>query len=235
MSDTVSKTLAPMRRVSATVWGESVTIDCPDWCVTDHASGVFFKEDLIHAGRKVSVTLPVQPDGQRPTLHATLMSWTHDAASVAETIPPCVTISRGIVSELTGTIDVLHSAELSALADTHDSAELRSLASQLAAEETRYETARRKTLAPPARWADFQREVCAGCGFGTAERSARPVRKFIVPAAPAPVSGCTPCACGGCMDVTMSGDMANPELCSECSEAGCEPNGECQRPETYQP
>jgi hypothetical protein len=181
MSDTVSKTLAPMRRVSATVWGESVTIDCPDWCVTDHASGVFFKEDLIHTGRKVSIALPVQPDGQRPTLHATLMSWTRDAASVADTIPPCVTISRGIVSELTGTIDVLHSAELSALADTYDSAELRSLASQLAAEETRYETARRTTLTAPARWADFLREVCGGCRFETEERSARPVRKFVVP------------------------------------------------------
>lgn len=35
-------------------------------------------------------------------------------------------------------------------------------------------------------------------------------------------SGYTPCACRDCMDTTVSSDMAQPELCSECQEAGCE-------------
>lgn len=38
-----------------------------------------------------------------------------------------------------------------------------------------------------------------------------------------PQSGYTPCACRDCMDDTMSSDMTKPELCSECSDAGCEP------------
>lgn len=37
------------------------------------------------------------------------------------------------------------------------------------------------------------------------------------------MSGCTPCACRDCMDVAMSSDIANPELCGLCEEAGCEP------------
>lgn len=34
-------------------------------------------------------------------------------------------------------------------------------------------------------------------------------------------SGYTPCACRDCTDVTVSSDMAQPELCEECEEAGC--------------
>jgi hypothetical protein len=36
-----------------------------------------------------------------------------------------------------------------------------------------------------------------------------------------PQSGCTPCACRDCMDVTVSSDTSKPELCSECEDAGC--------------
>lgn len=37
----------------------------------------------------------------------------------------------------------------------------------------------------------------------------------------APQSGYTPCACRDCMDVTVSSDTSNPELCTECKDAGC--------------
>lgn len=60
---------------------------------------------------------------------------------------------------------------------------------------------------------------------------------------PAPQSGYTPCACRDCMDVTVSSDIIKPELCSECTDAGCEayPRGfnnsssdwECQRDDAY--
>ena len=60
---------------------------------------------------------------------------------------------------------------------------------------------------------------------------------------PAPQSGYTSCACRDCMDTTVSSDVRKPELCTECTEAGCEayierPNlgtgqYECQRPDAY--
>lgn len=34
------------------------------------------------------------------------------------------------------------------------------------------------------------------------------------------MSGYTPCACRDCMDVTVSGDMSTPDLCSECTDEG---------------
>lgn len=37
------------------------------------------------------------------------------------------------------------------------------------------------------------------------------------------MSGYTPCACRDCMDVTVSGDDTQPELCPACQEAECEP------------
>lgn len=40
-------------------------------------------------------------------------------------------------------------------------------------------------------------------------------------------SGYTHCACRDCFEVVMSNDMANPDLCDNCSEAGCEPDSEC--------
>ncbi len=46
------------------------------------------------------------------------------------------------------------------------------------------------------------------------------------------MSGYTNCACRDCFDVTVSSDLAEPELCSLCDEAGCEPaDGECARPD----
>lgn len=63
------------------------------------------------------------------------------------------------------------------------------------------------------------------------------------PKAPAPQSGYTPCACRDCMDIAVSSDWTKPELCSECTDAGCEifPRGfnnssvvwECQRDDAY--
>jgi hypothetical protein len=55
-------------------------------------------------------------------------------------------------------------------------------------------------------------------------------------------SGITPCACRDCMDVTVSGDVTKPELCSECTDAECEPyerpvypgsSYDCQRDDAY--
>lgn len=58
------------------------------------------------------------------------------------------------------------------------------------------------------------------------------------------MSGYTDCACRDCMDATVSSDISNPELCSSCQEAGCEPcynpdgcaagsGHECQREDAY--
>lgn len=50
-------------------------------------------------------------------------------------------------------------------------------------------------------------------------------------------SGYTPCACRDCFDVAVSDDMADPDLCGDCEEAGClkEKDGgrECQRDDAY--
>jgi hypothetical protein len=35
------------------------------------------------------------------------------------------------------------------------------------------------------------------------------------------MSGYTPCACRDCTDITVSSDTSKPELCTECTEAGC--------------
>lgn len=63
-----------------------------------------------------------------------------------------------------------------------------------------------------------------------------------------PMSDYTPCACRDCMNTAVSSNTANPELCSECEEAGCVPYGtadgglfprtlpsafECQRDDAY--
>lgn len=48
------------------------------------------------------------------------------------------------------------------------------------------------------------------------------------------MSGYTDCACRDCFDVAVSNDMDRPDLCGECSDAGCEANdGECQRDDAY--
>lgn len=49
------------------------------------------------------------------------------------------------------------------------------------------------------------------------------VQEYNRPTRPeAPQSGYTSCACRDCMDVTASSDTSKPELCEECTEAGCE-------------
>ena len=35
-------------------------------------------------------------------------------------------------------------------------------------------------------------------------------------------SGYTDCACGGCFETVVSNDVARPDLCDDCLEAGCE-------------
>ena len=49
-------------------------------------------------------------------------------------------------------------------------------------------------------------------------------------------SGYTQCTCRDCFDDTVSSDTTNPELCSDCEDAGCTPEceiwgltQECQR------
>lgn len=50
-------------------------------------------------------------------------------------------------------------------------------------------------------------------------------------------SGYTYCACRDCSDDTVSSDMADPELCSLCEDAGCtrevDGGSECDRPDAY--
>lgn len=48
-----------------------------------------------------------------------------------------------------------------------------------------------------------------------------------------PKSGYTHCRCRDCFDVVVSDDMADPDFCADCEEAGCEEDGECQRPDAY--
>ena len=44
-------------------------------------------------------------------------------------------------------------------------------------------------------------------------------------------SGYSPCACRDCFDVAVSNDIANPDLCGLCADAGCDEEGEsaCER------
>jgi len=81
---------------------------------------------------------------------------------------------------------------------------------------------------------EFSRRPCEACGTTLAgERHA-----FVVleegEEAPAE-SGYTDCACRDCFDVAVSGDMASPNLCQDCAEAGCSGAGdaECSRADAY--
>ena len=47
------------------------------------------------------------------------------------------------------------------------------------------------------------------------------------------MSGYTHCACRDCFETTVSNDMASPDLCHDCEDAGCEPDEECQSPHAY--
>lgn len=40
-------------------------------------------------------------------------------------------------------------------------------------------------------------------------------------------SGYTACRCRDCMEVAVSDDMAEPDFCLGCEEAGCEDDEEC--------
>jgi len=48
-------------------------------------------------------------------------------------------------------------------------------------------------------------------------------------------SGYTDCACRDCFEIAISDDMAHPDLCNECEEAGCDAEGEseCEAPGAY--
>lgn len=68
-------------------------------------------------------------------------------------------------------------------------------------------------------------QVCEPCGQGYMRRPV--LRATLAPIAspeptPVPQSGYTPCACRDCMDITVSSNTAQPELCSECKDEGCE-------------
>ena len=39
-------------------------------------------------------------------------------------------------------------------------------------------------------------------------------------------SGYTYCGCRDCFEIVVSSDMASPDLCDDCAEAGCD-GGEC--------
>jgi hypothetical protein len=46
-------------------------------------------------------------------------------------------------------------------------------------------------------------------------------------------SGYTSCKCPDCFEIAVSDDMSEPEFCTECEEAGCDGEGECQAPGAY--
>jgi hypothetical protein len=48
-------------------------------------------------------------------------------------------------------------------------------------------------------------------------------------------SGYTDCACRDCFDIAVSDDMAKPDLCNLCEDAGCDETGqsECARDDAY--
>lgn len=41
-------------------------------------------------------------------------------------------------------------------------------------------------------------------------------------------SGYTDCACRDCFEIAVSDDMAKPDLCNECEEAGCDADGKSE-------
>lgn len=47
-------------------------------------------------------------------------------------------------------------------------------------------------------------------------------------------SGYTECACPDCMEIAVSNDMAHPDMCSDCKDAGCTGEGECWCTEAYE-
>jgi hypothetical protein len=45
-------------------------------------------------------------------------------------------------------------------------------------------------------------------------------------------SGYSDCACRDCFDIAITSD-GSPAFCTECEEAGCEPDQDCQQPGAY--
>ncbi|MEU2789062.1 hypothetical protein [Streptomyces sp. NPDC007100] len=64
-------------RLSATsVRGVPVRVECPSWCVTDHAAeDLAFPDDLHHYGPAVGVTVPVFGGGTETVMVAHLALW----------------------------------------------------------------------------------------------------------------------------------------------------------------
>lgn len=74
-----------------------------------------------------------------------------------------------------------------------------------------------------------------GFWFDTAEDADREWAKIAASLAPEEAeeetsagSGYTDCACRDCFETVVSDDMAHPDLCDACEEAGCDGEGECQ-------
>lgn len=74
----------PLPRLSATsVRGVPVHVECPSWCVTDHAAeDLAFLEDVHHYGPAVGVTVPVFGGGTETVLVAHLALWPADGKGV---------------------------------------------------------------------------------------------------------------------------------------------------------
>jgi hypothetical protein len=96
----------------------------------------------------------------------------------------------------------------------------------------------------PGGESEYADDVCLPCGQGYLRRPA--LRATLAPKPESPQSGCSPCACRDCMDTAVSADMTKPDLCTECTDAGCSPwrDGEelkaldgrfyeCQRDDAY--
>jgi hypothetical protein len=41
-------------------------------------------------------------------------------------------------------------------------------------------------------------------------------------------SGYTSCACRDCFEIAISSNVDEPELCGDCEDAGCDPEGESE-------
>lgn len=45
--------------------------------------------------------------------------------------------------------------------------------------------------------------------------------------------GYSRCRCRDCMEIAISNDIAHPDFCWECEEAGCTGEGDCCREDAY--
>lgn len=51
------------RRVSVSVLGRSVVVDCPPWCVASHDETLVTLDDLCHEGERISLAAPTYSAG----------------------------------------------------------------------------------------------------------------------------------------------------------------------------